>query len=236
MKKGLLVCLASTVGTLSLAQDYPRTAINPAYLVDEIFAAQDLDLNYQDLYENYLQLISNPLDLNSVTAEQLRSLYILNREQINAIVNYQANAGPFISVYELQTILDRETFLKIIPFVIVPDATQSFNKNIFKRISAEQNNYLLLRWGRTVEPQLGYSEKASPSNRYAGPPDNFYARFRTSRFGDFSLGFTMKKDAGETLAWDPSKKYYGFDFLSFHTQLLNKGNVKSLIIGDFQAQ
>ncbi len=236
MKKGLLVWWVSTVGILSFAQDYPRQAINPAYLVDEIFAVQDLDLNYQDLYENYLQLISNPLDLNLVTDEQLRSLYILNQEQINSMVNYRVNAGPFISVYELQTILDHETFLKIIPFVTVQDATQSFNKNIFKRISSEQNNYLLLRWGRTMEQQLGYSEKASPSIHYTGPPDNFYARFRTSRFGDFSLGFTLKKDAGETFAWDPSRKYYGFDFLSFHIQTLNKGKIKNFIVGDFQAQ
>jgi len=236
MKKGLLIWGVSIIGVVSLAQEYPRIPTNPAHLVDEIFAVQDLDLNYQDLYENYLQLISNPLDLNKVTDEQLRSLYILNQEQINSIITYRLNAGTFISVYELQTILDREAFLKIIPFVTVPDATQSFNKNIFKRITTEQNNYLLLRWGRTVEQQQGYSEKASVYNRYAGPPDNFYARFRTSRLGDFSLGFTMKKDAGETINWNPSKKYYGFDYLSFHIQAMNKGNVKNLIVGDYQAQ
>ncbi len=236
MRAWLLVALASLVFEKIIAQDFPRKEINPATLVDEIFAAQDLDLNYQDLYENYLQLISNPLDLNSVTDEQLRSLYILNPEQINALLKYREESGAFISVYELQTIFDRDTFLRIIPFVTVPDATQTFNKNIFKRIASEQNNYLLLRWGKTLEQQLGYSEKATPSNRYVGSPDNFYARFRTSRAGDFSLGFTMKKDAGEAIIWNPSKKYYGFDYLSFHLQTLNKGKIKNLIVGDYQAQ
>jgi hypothetical protein len=225
------------VGYSSLhAQETPKKEIDPASLVDEIFAAQDLDINYQDLYENYLQLISNPFDLNSVTDEQLRSLYLLNQEQINTILRHRKTSGPFLSEYELQTVLDRDTFLKIAPFVTVPDVAGSFNKNIVKRIAHEQNNYLIVRWGKTIEPQLGYSDKATAATRYTGSPDNFYARFRTSRAGDFSTGFTLKKDAGEAITWSPSKKYYGFDYLSFHLQAMNKGRVKNFIAGDFQAQ
>ena len=234
--KRLLIFFATVISLNLTAQNVPRKEFNPASLVDEIFASQDLDISYQDLYENYLQLISNPLDLNTVTDEQLRSLYILKQDQINSFLKYRDEAGPFISVYELQSIFDSDTFYKIIPFVFVPDATQSFNKSIFNRILTEPNNYLLLRWGRTIEQQKGYSESASPTSRYAGTPDNFYSRFRTSRAGDFSLGFTLKKDAGEKIAWDPSGKYYGFDYLSFHLQTINKGKIKNLIIGDYQAQ
>ncbi len=218
------------------AQDFPREDLNPSNLVDEIFAAQDLDINYQDLYENFLQFLSNPMNLNLATEEQLRSLYSLRQDQVFSILKYREEAGPFISVYELQTILDRETFLKVIPFVTVPDVTQSFNKKIFVRISSEQNNYILMRWGKTLEPQQGYSENATPSNHYIGSKDNFYTRFRISHTGDFSLGFTMKKDAGEDFTWNPNKKYYGFDYLSFHLQTLNKGRIKNLIVGDYQAQ
>ena len=218
------------------AQNFACKDSNPGRLVDEVFAIQDIDINYQDLYENFLQLASNPLNLNLVTEEQLSSLYLLSHDEIISILKYRAEAGPFISVLELQTLLNRESFLKLIPFVIVPDATQSFNKNIFKRVVIEQNNYLLLRWGKTLEHQRGYAEKATPSNHYVGSQDNIYARFRTSRSGDFSLGFTIKKDAGEDFAWNASKKYYGFDYLSLHLQTLNKGKVKNLIVGDYQAQ
>lgn len=235
-RKLLLSFLAIAFSLKGVGQDFPRKEFNPASLVDEIFATQDLDVSYQDLYENYLQLLSNPLDLNTVTDEQLRSLYILKQEEISALLNYRKRAGPFISVYELQSIFDSDTFYKIIPFVTAPDVTQSFNKNIFKRIIREPNNYLLMRWGRTVEQQKGYAENTTRSARYPGSPDNFYTRFRTSRAGDFSLGFTLKKDAGEKITWDPSSKYYGFDYLSFHFQTMNKGNVKNLIIGDYQAQ
>ncbi len=234
--KRWLVFFAAVISLNLTAQNVPRKEFNPSSLVDEIFATQDLDISYQDLYENYLQLISNPLDLNTLTDEQLRALYILNQDQINSFLKYREEAGPFISVYELQIIFDSGTFYKIIPFISVPDPTQSFNKSILNRILTEPNNYLLMRWGRTIEQQKGYSESTSPASHYAGTPDNFYSRFRTSRAGDFSLGFTLKKDAGEKITWNPSVKYYGFDYLSFHLQTVNKGKIKNLIIGDYQAQ
>lgn len=235
MKKVILFLVVASCASLR-AQDLPKKEIDPASLVDEIFATQDLDINYQDLYENFLQLISNPLDLNTATDEQLRSLYILKQEQVTAIIHYRTTSGPFLSVNELQTLLDEETVQKLMPFVTVADATKKFNKSIIKRIGQEQNNYLILRWGKTVEPQLGYTEKATASTKYTGSPDNIYARFRTSRAGDFSLGFTLKKDAGEAIAWNPSRKYYAFDYLSFHLQAINKGRIKNIILGDYQAQ
>ncbi len=236
MKYWFTTFIALLVVVHAYSQEYPRHEFNPASLVDEIFATQDLNVSYEDLYENYLQLLSNPLDLNSATDEQLRSLYILSLEQINAFLTFRKETGTILSVYELQTILDEATFQKIAPFVTVTDASKSLNKKIFKRIIDEQNNYLLLRWGRTLEQQRGYTNSATPSTKYLGSPDNFYARFRTSKANDFSLGFTLKKDAGEQITWSPANKYYGFDYLSFHLQTLNKGHFKNVIIGDYQAQ
>jgi hypothetical protein len=61
-------------------------------------------------------------------------------------------------------------------------------------------------------------------------------RFRTSKPGDFSLGFTLEKDAGEQIVWNTANNQYGFDFMSAHVQLLNKGKLKNFIIGDYQTQ
>ncbi|MBS1487057.1 MAG: helix-hairpin-helix domain-containing protein [Bacteroidetes bacterium] len=221
--------------TIAWCQDFAKKDFDPVHLVDEIFSSQDMNLDYQDLYEDYLQLLSNPIDLNEVTGEQLRLLYILKEDQINTFLTYRDEAGPFLSEYELQQIFDKETFEKITPFVTVRDQSQ-LAKNIFKRIGTEANSYLLLRWGRTLENQQGYSSQATPANRYLGSPDNFYMRFRASRPADFSVGFTVKKDAGESVLWNASTKYYGFDFISFHVQAANKGHVKNLVLGDYQAQ
>lgn len=218
------------------SQDLTKKDFNPSHLVDEIFATQDANINYEQLYENYLQWISHPLDLNTVTDEQLRSLHILSPQQINAFLSYRKESGKILSEYELQTILDEATFLKLIPFVKVNETTQSLNRSILKRIISEPNKYLLLRWGRTIEKQNGYTDSATSSNKYLGGPGNMYVRFRTSRSGDFSAGFTLKKDAGEKMMWSPASGYYGFDYLSFHLQALNKGKIKNLVLGDYQAQ
>jgi hypothetical protein len=234
----LILIMSSIITTHSLSQDYPRKPLDPSYLVDEIFATQELEINYQELYENYMQLISTPLNLNKVTEEQLKALYILNPQQTNALLAYREEAGPFLSVYELQNVegFTKDVFLKLIPFVSVEEESNSFNKNLLKRIASEKNNYLLIRYSQTLEEQAGYSEKTDSNRRYVGSPANFYARFRTSRPGDFSLGFTVEKDAGERFSWNPAKKTYGFDYISIHAQTLNKGKIKNLILGDYQAQ
>ena len=38
----------------------------------------------------------------------------------------------------------------------------------------------------------------------------------------------VEKDAGEEITWNPDKKQYGFDYNSFHAQVLNKGKIKNL--------
>jgi hypothetical protein len=238
MKKLLFISTLILLPSLMIAQTLPRKDFDLQVLIDEILAVQDEDLNYEELYENLAQLLSNPADLNLITAEQLRALYILSEFQIQSIINYREETGRFISVFELQAIegLNRETFQRLTQFVTVNDPTTGINKSLLKRLLSEKNNYLILRYDRTLEEKKGYRDETSPASQYAGSPDRLYTRFRTSRPGDFSLGFTAEKDAGESLRWDPNKKHYGADFLSFHAQVMNKGKFKNLILGDFQAQ
>lgn len=237
MKK-LFISVSILLPSLMIAQTLPRKDFDLQILIDEILAVQDDDLNYEELYENLAQLLSNPIDLNLITTEQLRSLYILNESQIQSLINYREETGRFISVFELQAIegFNRETFQRLTQFVTVIDPTTGITRSLLKRILNEKNNYLLLRYDRTLEEKKGYRKETSPTGQYVGSPDRLYTRFRTSRPGDFSFGFTAEKDAGESLSWDLNKKQYGVDFLSFHAQVLNKGKIKNLILGDFQAQ
>lgn len=207
-------------------------------LVDEIFAIQDEDINYEDLYENLAQLYSNQADLNTITEQQLRSIFVLNEFQIQSFLAYRNEAGPFISIYELQNIngFTEDAIQRLVPFVTVRDAALTFNKSLLNRIAKEKNNYFLLRYDRTLEEKRGYKEDIAPTAKYNGSPDRLYLRFQTRRTGDFSLGFTAEKDAGEQLKWSTDNKQYGPDYISFHAQVLNKGKIKNLILGDYQAQ
>ncbi len=236
--KGVIFILLSLICATVTAQQFPKKEVDLQRLVDEILATQDEDFNYEDLYENLAQLLSTPADLNLVSKEQLQSFFFLNEMQIQSLLDYREEAGPFLSVYELQNVpgFNRDIFAKLIPFVTVPDPSSSLNRSLLKRILNENNNYLILRLDRTLEEKKGYKEDTSPESSYAGSPNRIYTRFRTSRPGDFSVGFTTEKDAGEKLRWSPAQKQYGPDFLSFHAQVMNKGKIKNLIAGDYQAQ
>ena len=230
------ICLCFVFAN-TMAQDSFHKEFNFEKLVDDIFPLQDLDLNYEELYENLLQILANPIDLNRASDEQLRSLFILKESQIASLLAYREETGSLLSVYELQSIpnFDPVTLSRLIPFVTV-DNSASSGKSLLKRVGLEKNNYLILRYERTLEEKKGYKESIDSASRYLGTPDKVYTRFRTARSGDFSFGFTLEKDAGETLNWAPSKKQYGPDYHSFHGQLLNKGRVQNIIIGDYQAQ
>ncbi len=236
--KSILSCILVLTALSSHGQDYPRTDINLEKLIDDIFPVQDLDLNYEDLYDNLAQLLSNPLDLNTITQEQMRSLMVVPEAEINAFFHYRDQNGPILSVYELQSIpgWTRQTFENIIPFVRVIEAQSRFNTSIFQRMAEEKNNYLLLRLERGLEMKKGYSADADSAQRYAGSPDRYYLRYRVSRSNDFSFGFTMEKDPGEAVTWAPSKNQFGFDYFSAHGQVQNKGRIKNLIVGDYQCQ
>ena len=213
----------------------PPTEFDLERLADDIFPGQDLDLNYGELYENLAQILSNPLNLNSVTEEQLRLLYVLDENQINEFFKYRAMQGKFISIYELQVIpgFDLGTIDKLTPFITIREEGESV-RSLLDRVAQERNNYFLIRYERTVEKKRGYRSDATNSTKYIGSPDRLYSRFRVARSNDFSFGFTLEKDAGESFAF--SSKQLGFDYTSIHAQLQNKGAFKNLIVGDYQAQ
>jgi hypothetical protein len=50
------------------------------------------------------------------------------------------------------------------------------------------------------------------------------------------VGFTAEQDAGEQYVWDSRTHRYGLDFYSAHLQLYQKGNFKTLALGDYQLQ
>jgi len=207
------------------------------HLADQLLATVDADVSYDELYEALTHLLSNPVDLNTVTREQLRAVMLLNEREINALLKYRDDRGPFMSILELQAIpgWSDETVRNLAPFVRVRDPASRIDQALVKRMRSETNAYLVMRYERTLETKRGYAAPEGASERYAGNPDKYYLRYRASRQGDFSVGITAEKDPGETFEWTPGKQY-GFDFLSGHLQLLNKGRLVNLVAGDFQAQ
>jgi hypothetical protein len=238
MKSGLITLVVLAAALNIFGQEARPRELNLEKLIDEIFPVQDEDFNYEELYEIYGQLLANPLNLNTATEEQLRSLVILNNTQLFDFLQYRKENGPILSIYELQTIpsFTENIIRSMQAFVVVEESQSTGWRNLLNRIVKEKNNYLVTRLERTLETKAGYKESSSPSIQYAGSPTKIYTRFRIASSGDFSFGFTAENDAGEKMKWNLPSKQFGFDFLSFHGQVQNKRILKNLILGDYQAQ
>lgn len=202
--------------------------------IESSFNLQEEALNYEDLYENLLLLYETPIEINQASSEELQSLYILSPKQITALQNYILENGKLISVYELQYIkeFDYNTVNKLLPFITI-DLSKTDERPLVKRILEEQNNYLIVRYERTLERKLGYHEN---DTRYLGSSNKLYFRYRVAKSGDFSIGFTAEKDPGEKIEWNVPSKQYGTDFLSGHFLIENQGKWRKMVVGDYQLQ
>ncbi len=251
MKKVLIILLFSFSLIRTFAQN---EEIDLAQFAERLFQVQDEDILYEDIYESLLLFYTNKLNINRVTPEELASLYLLNPNQINQFFIHRDRFGDFLSINELQAVPDFsvETIRSLKPFITVEESFRG-PRPLIQRMLNEENNYLLLRYTRRLEEQLGYTSVFPldttfirdemknitdtvlvPPNRYRGSQNKLYGRFRVSHREDFSLGFTFEKDAGEQISFRNNQG--GFDFYSYHLLLQNKWGLGKVILGDYQLQ
>lgn len=211
----------------TFGQDYPRKELNVRDFIQELVGSPDGGVNedlYESLYQNYL----NPIDLNSISREEMASLYILSEKQLNNFFAYRSQTGKLLSIYELQAIpdFDLRTIYHLVPFVIVKPDGLSFGA-ITDALNSDKQ-YLLLRYAQILETKKGFTPPTSTSKvRYQGGSQKLYTRYKWYSSKDFSVGFTLEKDEGESSLTD---------FTSFHLQLKNKGALKNMVVGDYQLQ
>lgn len=238
MKPAVILILSSLLMTDGFTQELPEKEIDLQRLSDELLGFQDVDADYEDIYENLVQILSSPYDLNKVTGDELKLLHILTDQQIQNFIDYRNEQGRLLDIYELQVIPEfvLPVISKLIPFVKVIDPLNVVNRSLLHRVFSENNSYFISRYERTLETKKGFKPSEGISQRFMGSEDKLYFRFRSGKPGDFSIGFTGEKDAGEKITFNHTNHQYGFDFSSYHVQLQNKGKLKNIIIGDFQTQ
>ncbi len=206
--------------------------------LEKLVVGSESTFNTNDLSQ-IIDLIENPIDLNKATKEDLQSINQLNNAQIDFFFDYLSRHGKLLSIYELQAIPDWDltTIQRVIPYVYVDQyRTNSRSSSFFQRFKASKNNYLVLRLGKTLETKTGFKRDDEQARRYAGSSLQWLAKYRASASKDFSLGFTLEKDAGENFTLDKPSNQFGIDYLSWHIQFKNRGRFKDIIIGDYNLQ
>ena len=221
-KHKVLAFLIFLISFKGFGQSINRPEINLDEFIQKIAPIQTEDANYEDVYENLFTIYQNPLDLNKADIADLRALFFLTENQINAIMNHKKRFGNFLSIYELQAVeaLSTDDIRTLLPFVQVKNGLGSTRFSNFTQKAVE--HYLVIRADQTLEPSAGFKE-----DKFAGSPQRYYTRYRMSHSKDFSIGFVSEKDAGE-------RNF--LDYYNFHVQVQNKGIVKNLVVGDYLMQ
>ncbi|MEO5675516.1 MAG: hypothetical protein ABIQ74_12810 [Chitinophagales bacterium] len=198
---------------------------------------EDQNLDYDNIIDLEHSLSRHPINLNKAIKEDFRPLIdlkLLNDIQINSLLQYRAELGNFITIYELQAVpyMDLNTIQIILPYVFVSENAGGVKTTLVELLTS--GDYLILiRGTQILEEQKGFSPADSSStSRYLGSRLNLYTRYRYTYGSRFSYGITGQKDAGEEFFKGSQQE--GFDFYSVHLYYSGKNFLKAIVLGDYE--
>ena len=196
-------------------------------VMEDIFSqlSEDGDLPYEDIEEELLNIAENPMDLNTVSEEDLSRLMFLSDEQIDAILMYQYQHG-FREIYELQLIdcLKDYEIRNLLPFVRVDSlGIEKFRgsgvqKLYFREVFHYAKHEMTLRVdARNIED-------------FDGDPMYGKLRYRFNYQNRVQAGVTaMMATSDGRLAMGDRWDYGGY------IQLKDIGPMKTIVAGNYQA-
>lgn len=207
---------------LGQSEELDLEKITPAnqFLEEGEFASEELNALLLDL-------ISEPLDLNSVTENILQGISFLSRNQVKSFIEYRSINGPLNSIWELQVIeeWDIETCKMLQDFVVVyPKSSGKRFKNFGR------NSEILLRQSRVLQSRKGFED----STGFIGSRNKWQIRIKSSYPGKYLVALAMENDPGES--FQLSNSQIGFDHLSGNFSVFNLGKIKKATLGDFRIQ
>ncbi|MGB0851443.1 MAG: helix-hairpin-helix domain-containing protein, partial [Bacteroidia bacterium] len=195
------------------------------------------EIDIQQFASDLLYYFDHPLDLNKASATELFEVPFLTGFQSMEIIEHRKTYGDFIELYELQilpsfTLSDIEHLL---PFVSLK--ANSLSSLSLKKIW-NQGQHQILSLAETITPNargfiIADTASVTSSNQYLGSPIYSNLRYRFDFKKHISLGFNAEKDAGEPIF--NSEYNRGFDYYSFYFSARDINRIKSLNIGDYQA-
>lgn len=194
------------------------------------------DYDYSEINERLNFYLRNPLNLNTVSKEQLQELFFISPLQISSILNHRLTSGMFIDVLELQSLpaFDSQTVRWLMNFVRVIPPGQLSSASV-KKLMSKAGHDLLLRMGQVLEKQNGFSaSEADEIKKYAGSSAKLFGRYRYNYSNTVFASINFEKDSGEPLFSGIGNK--GFDFYSGNISYKGKGVVRKLLLGDYLLQ
>lgn len=206
----------------------------------EQLAEDDMDAaTIENMYEELLQFESNPMNLNTVSLEQLERFPLLSAEDAADIHDFLVKNRPVYSVYELRNVprIEYSTVELILPFFYAGEPGKKKSPAIGEMLKKGRHT-VQARYDKTLTKRAGYGEFSDsilqryPNRKYQGEDFYLSSRYAFAYRDKVQLGITMEKDPGESLWKNDSVK--GFDHYGFHLVLRDIGKMKVTALGDYR--
>jgi hypothetical protein len=220
----MLFCLGSA-GISAQTDDQATADLLENFFRDNETASES---DAQQFLENLETWRNRPLDLNTISREDLVSMHLLNRLQVENFLAYRAQMGAFLNEFELQAVPGWELsdIRRMLNFTRVRNGIDQRNTHLWQG-AYKGDNELLLRIGSMRPSYFPADAEGEPYNRGI--------RFRHSYDNRLRFGFTTESDPGEAIFQKSNPN--GFDFFSAHLFIQNlNSKVKAVALGDYSAR
>lgn len=225
----ILILLSSLV---CVGQEQPYSGDSHIEAIFESIAGNAAEENDGSLIlEDLQEYLSNRLNINIATHEQLSRLHVLDDVQIDRLLQYRKDYGRILTIYELNTIegfhpdilMQIEPFIQFGPVEHVPLTT----RQLLKRGRHE----LLFRTHGILQKQEGFLEQDNGTIPYEGDRYRYYMRYKFQAEDILSAGITADKDPGESFFTGSNP--HGFDFCSAYLGVRVNKVVQNITLGDY---
>jgi hypothetical protein len=211
-------------------------------LAEAIYSETDQQTDYSTLFDELHYYYENPLNINAAGYDDLKKLYILSDFQIQCLLDYIAENGPMVSIFEINYIYGfTQKEAKFLAPLVTLEPVKATGQLTLKEAYKHGQHEIILRAQRVLEKQKGYIPVSDSilqinpnTGRYLGDPYKLYLRYKYILKDRIYIGLTAEKDAGEEFFNGYNKN--NFDFSSAHLQINNTGFFKKIHIGDYHLQ
>lgn len=227
-KREIIILFISLFSTLNIYAQNVSTASWEEVVEQLAISAEEQDINLNSIIEELSEQINEPLNLNTITKEQLEWFPFLTDIQIENILAYRYVNGPMKTIYELQLVeeLDKQTIEYLLPFVCVSPVEEKEPLPTLHNLLKYAKNEAVTRFDIPFYQRKGYEDV------YLGPPLYHSLRYSFRYRNQIYAGFTAEKDAGEPFG--ALHNTQGYDYYSFYLYLQNIRWLKALAIGNYR--
>ena len=230
-------CMISMYMSAQSMKEYTWEQFVEQYAEDNFDDGEYDDDLMQELYELYI----HPLNLNTISEQDLHVFPFLSESQICDIMDYIDANRPLLSTGELMSLrsLDYNTrhYLQLFCHAGTDPVADSLriDRRSWRHVTAKKilqygSNELTARTDIPLYTSAGYAKypaaelESSPNKVYQGNRLYHSVRYMFSSMKHVEAGLQIEKDAGER----------GIDFFSAYAILRDMGMIRALAVGDYK--